>query len=317
MIRSTSSYNKLIPSFKAFVDTYRFEASKTGKKETTIIGEARNVSSFLVFMQKNEAKDLGEINQKMVVACFTDENGYPNKSYSFKKQMSSVFKTCSLLYPECKDILSYLPKLKKRRKNIPYLATAEIAAIKSVLIEPTSPLSSRDRAIGLLALETGLRCCDIAALTFSSINWDKDLMNITQQKTEYPQKILLPTHCGNAIYDYIQNERPKTDVSEIFVRKVVPYVRLESRSLTQIAAIIAKAAGVRQNPGDRCGFHLYRYHLATALLENNIPDVVISKALGHTAPESIEAYLGGDFAHLKEYALSVEDYPVNLEALLK
>lgn len=294
---------------------YCVEAGKTGKKETTIIGEARNASAFLAFMQKSGAKNLAEVNQQMVVAYFTDQNGYPNKSYSFKKQMTSVFKTCSPLYPECKCILSYLPKLKKRRKNIPYLTTDEIAAIKSVLIDPASPLSLRDKAIGLLALETGLRCCDIAGLTMSSINWDKDLISITQQKTDYPQQILLPTHCGNAIHDYIRNERPQTNASEIFIRKVLPYVRLESRSLTMVAMNIARAAGVRQNPGDRHGFHLYRYHVATALLENNTPDAVISKALGHTAPESIEAYLGGDFAHLKEYALSIEDYPVELEAI--
>lgn len=294
---------------------YCIEAGKTTKKATTILGEARNVSSFLAFMQRNGATKLMGISQKMIVAYFTDENGCPNKSYSFKKQMTSVFKTCSPLYPECKFILSYLPKLKKRRRNIPYLTSDEITTIKSVLIDSASPLSLRDRAMGLLALETGLRCCDIAGLKLSSINWNKDLINITQQKTDCPQSIRLPTHCGNAIYDYIHIERPETDAPEIFIRAIPPFVRLESRSLTQTAALIAQAAGIRQNPGDRRGFHLYRYHLATALLENNIPAVAISKALGHTMPESIEPYLGGDFVHLKECALSIEDYAVDLEAV--
>lgn len=315
----TSNYYTLIPHFKKFVDDYRTEAGKTSKKATTIQGESRNVSSFLAFMQKKGATSLAAVDQKMVIGYFTDENGYPNKSYSLKKQMTAVFKTCSLLYPngECERILSYLPKLKKRRKNIPHLTDTEAAAIKSALTDPDSPLTLRDRAIGLLALETGLRCCDIAGLTLSSINWERDLISITQQKTEYPLEIPLPTYCGNALDDYIHRERPETDANEIFIRANLPYVRLESRSLTRIAALVAQAAGVRQNPGDKRGFHLYRHRIATAMLGNNIQDAVISKALGHASPESLETYLGTDFVHLKECALSVEDYPVDLEVVLK
>jgi integrase len=225
-------------------------------------------------------------------------------------------KTCASLFPECKRILAYIPTLKKRRKNVPYLTKSEITAIKTVLTDAASPLTLRDRAIGLIALETGLRCCDIAGLKLSSINWECDKIKVTQQKTNFPHEIPLPAHSGNAIYDYILNERPKSDAPEIFLREILPHVRLESRSLTRTAMLIAQAAGVRQNPGERRGFHLYRYHFATSMLENDIPDVVISKALGHTDPESIEPYFGGDFAHLKEYALSIEDYPVDLGVIL-
>lgn len=313
---NTSNYHSLIPCFRKFVDDFGSLAEKTSKKATTIQGEVRNASSFLMFMQKEGAATLTEISQEMVIAYFTDKNGWPNKSYGLKKHLSGIFKVASLLYPECERILSYIPKLKKRRKNIPYLTPEEMAAIKLALTDPDSPLSLRDRAIGLLAYETGLRCCDIAGLKLSSIDWESDLINIIQQKTDYPHSLRLPTHCGNAMYDYIKYERPKTDAPEIFVRKIPPYHRLKSGSLTGVAAKVAQAANIRQNPGDRRGFHLYRHRFATALLENNIQDVVISKAMGHTSPESLEAYLGADFVHLKENALNIEHYPVNLEVVM-
>ena len=317
--RLTSNYHKLIPCFKKFVDEYSSVAGRTNKKATTIQGEARNVSSFLAFMQNEGATSLTTISHNMVISYFTDENGYPNKSYSLKKQMTSVFKTCSSLYPsgECERILSCLPKLKKRRKNIPYLTNVEVSMIKSTLTDSASSLSLRNKAIGLLALETGVRCCDIAGLNLSAIDWEKDLIRINQQKTDYPLELPLPTNCGNALHDYIKHERPETNATEVFIRARPPYTRLESRSLVWIAMMVARAANIRQNPGDKCGFHLYRHRLATALLENNVLDVIISKTLGHASPESIEGYLGADFVHLKECALSIEDYPVDLEVVLK
>jgi integrase len=162
-----------------------------------------------------------------------------------------------------------------------------------------------------------MRCCDIAALKFSSINWERELIMITQQKTDSTQELKLPTRCGNAIYEYVLNERPKTDTREIFVRSIPPYSGLQARTLTEIAENVARAANVRQNPGNRRGFHLYRHRLATSLLENDIPNVVISKMLGHNSPESLEIYLGADFTHLKECALSIEKFPVDLRGVMR
>jgi len=317
--RSSSNYYKLNTNFRNLVDEYREEAGKTGKKLTTIQGEARNFASFLAHMQSRGATDISKVTQSMVVSYFTGEDGYPNKSYSLRKQMVSAFKTCSPLYPqgECKRILLYLPKLKKRRRNVQYLTDAETAKIKDALLNPDSRLSLRDRAMGLLAFEIGLRCCDIAGLTLSAIDWENDLIKIVQQKTDQPLEIPLPTHSGNALYDYLANERPESATIEIFVRVRPPHIRLKGRSLVRIASKIMKEAGVRQNQGDKRGFHLFRHHIATALLGNDVPSAVISKTLGHDSPESIEVYLGADFVHLKECALSIEKFPVNLEAVLR
>jgi integrase len=74
-----------------------------------------------------------------------------------------------------------------------------------------------------------------------------------------------------------------------------------------------KQAGIRNQPGDRRGFHLFRHHLATSLLENGVEQPVISSALGHQSPKSLHTYPGADFLHLKECALSIECFPVKEE----
>lgn len=309
--RTCSSYFRLCRCFRSFVDDYRCEAGKGEKKLTTIQGEARNISSFLAFMQKKGAHDFEAINQTMVIDYFVDEFGYPNKSYSLQKQIKAVFRTCATLYPtESKKIIAYIPKLKKRRKNIQYLTTDELLKINAVLVDESATLTLRDRAMGVMILETGLRSCDIANLTLDSIDWGNDIIKIKQQKTQYPLELPLSAIAGNAIYDYILSERPCSTAQEVFVKSVPPFDKIESRSLVGVAAKIMAAAGIRQNPGDKKGFHVFRHHLATSLLENNIPSAVISRTLGHTSPASVEPYLSADFRHLKECALSIEDFPM-------
>ncbi|ANU46274.2 hypothetical protein ADH76_22045 [Enterocloster clostridioformis] len=53
-----------------------------------------------------------------------------------------------------------------------------------------------------------------------------------------------------------------------------------------------------------------RHNLASSLLENGVPQPVITQTLGHTAPDSLEPYLRADFVHLKECALSIEAFPL-------
>ena len=314
-----TNYEQLNPAFMSLVDAYCTEAEKTGKKQTTIHGEARNFSSFLRFMQNSGATGLDKITHEIEIAYFTNEAGDPNKSVSLRKQIACALQTCSPLYPngECERVLIRLPQLRGRRKNIQYLTTAEVSAIKAVLIDGSSPLALRDKAIGLLALETGLRGGDIAGLVLSSVDFENDMIRLTQQKTGFPLEIPLPTHAGNALYRYIHNERPDVDVPEIFIRQKSPYARIGIHGLEHVFIKIMWTANVRQNAGDQKGIHLFRYRFATALLENDVPSVVISKSLGHASPESVEVYYGTDFVHLKEMALSIEDFPVNLEVLLK
>ena len=88
---------------------------------------------------------------------------------------------------------------------------------------------------------------------------------------------------------------------------------MKSRSIGNVAIRIMKAAGIRLSKGDRKGFHIFRHHLATALLGNGVPQPVISRTLGHTSPDSLEAYLSADFLHLKECSINIERFPVSKE----
>jgi integrase len=123
----------------------------------------------------------------------------------------------------------------------------------------------------MLVLHTGLRGCDIVMMTLDSIDWDRDIIYIRQRKTDIPLELPLTAVVGNAIYEYLISERPHTESRYLFVSQRKPHGRLKDRSIGNVAVRIMKAAGIRQSKGDRKGFHIFRHHLATTLLANEVP----------------------------------------------
>jgi integrase len=313
---SRSAYHRLIPEFKAVIDCYLEVVKTQDKKDTTARGEGNNTSTFFLNLQNQGFGALEEITESAVLSMFTTPDGNLNRSCSYKKNIAAVLKASVPAFPALAQILNFLPELRETRKNIQYLTSYEISKVKDVLLHE-SRLSLRNKAIGMLALCTGLRCCDIAGLKMDSVDWSSDIITVKQQKTEIALVLPLSAMVGNALYDYLVGERPDTDCPYLFISKNRPYGRMNERSLHGVSVKIMNAAGIRQDAEDRKGLHLFRHRLAVTLLENEIPQPVISKTLGHTSPDSLEPYLRADFAHLKECALSIDRFPVAKEVFCR
>lgn len=308
------AYPLLLPEFKSVIDYYCETEKRGGKKATTIYSESHNASTFFLSLQQKGMDRLDKITEEVVLSVFISPNGELIRSCSYKKNIAAVLKANIPYHPEtCLRILAFLPALRETRKNIQYLKSEEIQKVKDILANGDNLLTLRDKAIGMLALYTGLRGCDIAGMTLESIDWNRDLIYITQQKTEAPLELPLTAVVGNAIYNYLTSERTHTESKYLFVSQNKPYERLKNKSVGNVAVRIMKAAGIRQSKGDRKGLHIFRHHLATALLGNGVPQPVISRTLGHTSPDSLEAYLSADFPHLKECSISIECFPVPKE----
>ncbi len=309
------SYPLLSQEFKSIINLYREVEKKRGKKKAaTVYTESHNTATFFLSLQQKGINSLEKATEEAVLSIFMSPDETLLRSCSYKKNIAAVLKACIPYHPEtCPQILAFLPALREARKNIQYLTSKEIQKVKGVLTDGENLLTLRDKAIGMLALYTGLRGCDIAGLTLGDINWDSDFIYIKQQKTEIPFELPLTAVVGNAIYDYLTSERPHIESRYIFVSQLKPYERLKNRSIGNVAVLIMKAAGIRQSKGDRKGFHIFRHHLATRLLGNGVPQPVISRTLGHTSPDSLESYLRADFPHLKECAISIEGFPVPKE----
>ena len=305
------SYSFLRNEFKEIIDYYRAAEKKRGKKESVIYGESHNASTFLRTLQEKGIYTPKEITEEAVLSVFLSSDGSIRRSASYKKNIRAVFKACIPKDPDTFNrILSFLPKLRAGRKTIQYLKPDEVIAIKQVLNDENSAFTLRNKAITTLAINTGLRMCDIAGMTKDSIDWDKDLITINQQKTGALLELPLSAVTGNAIHDYLEQERPDTESEYIFVSEDAPHKRLKSGSLGNVSDKVMKESCIRQTSGDRRGFHIFRHRLATELLGNGVARPVISRILGQEDPDSLEPYIGSDFKHLKECAISIERFPV-------
>lgn len=210
-------------------------------------------------------------------------------------------------------IYAYLPPIRPKRNNIQYLTPEEVKSIHNLINNKDSVLSLRDKAIAKLLFFTGIRAGDIAEMRLYSIDWNLDEIKIIQQKTENILILPLTAVIGNAIYDYIINERPKSSDNHLFLSEVYPYYPFTAKAVWHQVEKIFKAASIRQEKGDRRGSYLFRYNVATSFLGKGVPRPVISKTLGHVSPASLDSYLHADFVHLKDCALSLKVFPISEE----
>lgn len=165
--------------------------------------------------------------------------------------------------------------------------------------------SKRNQAIILLARELGLRSGDIRNLTFSQIDWQNDKIRINQEKTGEPLVLPLLPEVGNAIYEYIRDERPrKDDYPYIFLSTRIPYEKMVS--LYGISKYFIQGAEIERNNGSQKGMHLYRRTLTNRLLIKKVPHQVITDTLGHKSKNSDKAYIPMEEKMLRECSLGVE-----------
>lgn len=304
-------YTQLIPEFKDFVDHYRKLADTLQICGNTVKTNLSAISNFLCFLQEAGCASLSGIREEHVLGFFLDDGESLRKTAGHKNRISRVLRACSGYSEYCLVIDSFLPPIHDGRKNIQYLTPDEVSVIREYADQAL--LSSRDRAILFLLLYTGLRACDIAGMTFGSVDWESERLHIFQQKTSVSVELPLSPLVGNAIFDYLTKERPESTDGHIFLSKSRPHPPLTPRGLGSLVASVMRKSGVRQEPGDRKGSHIFRHHAATSMLEKGIPIPVISKILGHAAPDSVNSYLHADFVHLKECSISIEKYPASEE----
>lgn len=307
-------YAKLLPEFKGLVDHYSMTADLLQIKETTLKRNISSISNFLYSLQEMGCNSLTDVNEEYVLNFFSDDGKSPCKSAGHKNRISRILMLCTNYSESCQMIVSFLPPIHNKRTNIQYITEEEVTALRTCADNGDLPL--RDKAILFLLLYTGIRVCDIAEITFDCIDWKDEKLHIIQQKTGIPLELPLLPIVGNAIFDYIMNERPGSNDSHIFLTKNNPHPPLKTKSFRTVIQSIMVKAGIRQNPGDRKGCHIFRHHAATSMLGNKVPRPVISKVLGHTAPDSLEPYLHADFIHLKECAISIGEYPVSKEVFV-
>jgi integrase len=156
-------------------------------------------------------------------------------------------------------------------------------------------MTKRDKAICLLLLETGLRAVDACNIKLSDIDWSKEIIYIKQQKTGHVINLPLRKSYGNAIADYVLNERPDCKSKYLFVRALAPFSRLEGEgsSIRVVLQKMEKLAGISDDARST-GSRTTRHNAASMMLRSEVTMGNISAVLGHHDPNVVSVYLSTD-----------------------
>lgn len=178
--------------------------------------------------------------------------------------------------------------------------------IKSVKDLP-SKTNKRNYAILLILVTYGFRANDIISLTFENINWDTNQISIITSKTNVYLKFPLLPIVGNAIIDYLINERPVNNNNNHIFLDIHSNQIEHSDNITQFVGAAFRNAGINIR-NKHYGSHSLRTSLATRMLDNNTSIFTISKVLGHASIDTTKIYTKVDITHLALCNLEVPIY---------
>jgi site-specific recombinase XerD len=175
-------------------------------------------------------------------------------------------------------------------------------------IDRSHPQGKRDYAMILFAARYGLRASDIISMRFANIDWERNRIILTQQKTKKRVTLPLSEEVGSALVEYIRHGRPNLDTPFMFISAHAPFKPLKSNVLASNIAKAMRTAGIDSSKRKH-GPHTLRHSLASNLLKVNETLPVISEILGHSSTTSTMTYLRVDINQLRRCALDVPFVP--------
>ena len=182
-------------------------------------------------------------------------------------------------------------------------------------IETETPCGKRDYAMVLLAVSTGLRCCDIVALRLDEIDWRRDELRLVQAKTSRPLVLPLSALAGNAVAEWILHGRPDCDAPEVFVRLQAPFVKLGNSTGSTLMRRRLTRAGIEHVAHDGKSFHALRRTTGTRLIESGAGLPLAAQILGHARINSSRRYFALASEQLRQCCLPLQELTCMKEGL--
>lgn len=262
------------------------------------------LSEFLMHLNERNVKHVSAITEKDILSFVSS---HPTNKVNIVSALRVLFRFWreEHIVDDRFEELFDTYKTHKPERIPSYFAANEVMSIEQS-VSRNSANGKRNYAMLLLASRLGLRASDIANLQFSDIDWDKNMITLTMQKTKKVIELPLLADVGNAVVDYLRHGRPKSDSQNVFLSGNAPYVAAtKNMACAAINGIILRS-GV-DTSGKHHGPHSLRHSLASAMLNGGSLMPVISESLGHRSTQTTLAYLKIDLRSLQKCALPVPE----------
>jgi integrase len=255
----------------------------------------------LKYLEKKKYQSLdnllpGDITDFFFVMC--KEHWNPKCLSSYISGVKKLLKMSVKSSIYIRELPSHMP----RKKEIMEVYTDE-EHLQILSYLDNAKIRKRDKAISLLAIETGMRAIDICNLKIRDVDWKNEFIHFIQEKTGHILDIPLRASYGNAMMDYLLEERQDSNSAFFFLQCKAPYGKIISHCcIFKILQTIVKNAGVESN-GRINGTHMMRHNAASRMVRKGVPLPAIAGVLGHRDPNSTMTYISTDGEGLSKCTL--------------
>ena len=289
----------LMKSFLAYKQSLRLKKVTLDKIES-------HMSNFNFWLSGNGIFSIHDIKHHHIITFIKSLD--PNKKALIHDTLMDLRGFFKFLYEKgiiTTNISAFIPKdnYHKQAKLPAYYTEEEIEKLLES-VDRGNIVGKRDYAILVLAVYLGLRASDIARLRFENVHWDQDTIILRQYKTGKNVSLPLLPVVGNALLDYIQYGRPKSNEQYIFLLVISPFIPIRSQTIAGMINRRFSHAGLKI-ANRKHGGHALRHSLVKELLDNKQSLPVISEVLGHKNTSSTRHYIRIDTRSLGQCALDV------------
>ena len=170
------------------------------------------------------------------------------------------------------------------QKVVPPFTPAEIQTLLAACNGGT-PLGSRDQAIILTLLDTGIRCAEAVALDLDDCDFARRRLHVRHGKGDKARVVPFAARCADALSTYVLDRG--TAPGPLFLgaryRRLQPGVRLGVNGLKVRLRAIGREAGVPK-------VHAHRFRLATWAIAHDARELDVQHLLGHSSPDMVRRY---------------------------
>jgi len=180
-----------------------------------------------------------------------------------------------------------------------HLNKEQVSQVLSVC-RKTKPNELRNMAVLLLLARLGLRAGEVASLCLEDIHWDEGRLLIRAGKTHRERTLPLGEQIGQALVEYLQHRRPRSQHRCVFLQCHAPYVPLTNVAISHIARRALQRAGITvPHPGA----HVFRHTVATEMVRSGASFPQVADVLGHESLQTTALYAKLDLDSLSQLTL--------------
>jgi integrase/recombinase XerD len=295
----------------SLIQLFRADCVDRGLTKNTVRMYAIHARRFAEYLSKANV-DVFAVDKNALRLYLNDLRNQELKHSSIVKIFTSISAFYDFLVEE--DLIAVNPVQRMRKRYLhSYKEHDESQMRRTISVEEASKLvnsvlSTRDRAIVVLLLKTGLRCGELCSLDVNDIDLPEMTIRLKPAAKRSNRVLPIDLETAEVLGRWLKarDTRTKEDKQALFLSSQGE--RLSTVRVNSLVKQYAERVGLH-NPnsdrlGDRFSPHCARHFFTTALIRAGMPRDFVKELRGDVRREAIDIYNHIDKRELKESYLS-------------